>query len=52
VLDASDTLAKALGVAGTPCAFVNCYRVEGALPREKFVAVINAQLAKAPIATS
>ena len=47
VLDDSENLAKALGVGGTPCAFVIGYRVEGALPSEKFVAVIDAQLAKA-----
>jgi protein-disulfide isomerase len=47
VLDESEDLAKSLGVGGTPCAFVNGYRVEGALPSEKFVAVVDAQLAKA-----
>ena len=47
VLDESEDLAKSLGIGGTPCAFVNGYRVVGALPSEKFVAVVDAQLAKA-----
>ncbi len=39
--------AKTLRVSGTPCAFVNGYRVAGAVPTERFVAVIDAQFAKA-----
>ena len=41
------SLAKSLGVGGTPCAFVNGYRMAGALPSENFVAIVDAQLAKA-----
>jgi protein-disulfide isomerase len=40
-------LAKKLGVRGTPCSFVNGRRIEGAMPVEAFVSVIDAQLAKA-----
>jgi protein-disulfide isomerase len=47
VFEASEDLAKTLRVSGTPCAFVNGYRVAGAVPAERFVAVIDAQLAKA-----
>ena len=47
VFDASGDLAKTLKVSGTPCSFVNGYRVAGAVPAEKFVEVIDAQLAKA-----
>ena len=47
VFDASEDLAKTLKVSGTPCAFVNGFRVAGAVPTEKFVAVIDAQFAKA-----
>jgi predicted DsbA family dithiol-disulfide isomerase len=47
VLDESEELAKSLGVGGTPCAFVNGYRMAGALPSENFVAIVDAQLAKA-----
>ena len=47
VLEASDDLAKTLKVSGTPCSFVNGYRVAGAVPAEKFVEVIDAQFAKA-----
>ena len=46
VFKASEELAKTLKVSGTPCAFVNGYRVAGAVPVEKFVEVIDAQLAK------
>ena len=37
VFEASEDLAKTLKVSGTPCAFVNGYRVAGAVPAEKFV---------------
>jgi len=47
VFEASEDLAKTLRVSGTPCAFVNGYRVAGAVPTERFVAVIDAQFAKA-----
>jgi len=47
VFDREDELAKKLGVRGTPCSFVNGRRIEGAMPVEAFVAVIDAQLAKA-----
>jgi protein-disulfide isomerase len=47
VLDESEELAKSLGVGGTPCAFVNGYRMAGALPSENFVVIVDAQLAKA-----
>jgi len=47
VFKASEDLAKTLKVSGTPCSFVNGYRVAGAMPAEKFVEVIDAQLAKA-----
>jgi protein-disulfide isomerase len=46
VFKESEDLAKTLKVSGTPCAFVNGYRVAGAVPVEKFVEVIDAQLAK------
>jgi protein-disulfide isomerase len=46
VMKESAELAKSLKVSGTPCAFVNGYRVAGAVPVEKFVEVIDAQLAK------
>jgi protein-disulfide isomerase len=46
VFKASEELAKTLKVSGTPCAFVNGYRVAGAVPAEKFIEVIDAQLAK------
>ena len=47
VFEASEDLAKTLKVNGTPSAFVNGYRVTGAVPVEKFAAVIDAQFAKA-----
>jgi protein-disulfide isomerase len=47
VFEASEDLAKTLKVSGTPCSFVNGYRVAGAVPAEKFVEVIDAQFAKA-----
>jgi protein-disulfide isomerase len=47
VFDRSQALAKRLSVRGTPCAFVNGHRIEGALPAETFVAVIDAELARA-----
>jgi protein-disulfide isomerase len=47
VFKASEDLAKTLKVSGTPCSFVNGYRVAGAVPVEKFVEVIDAQFAKA-----
>jgi protein-disulfide isomerase len=46
VFKESEELAKTLNVSGTPCAFVNGYRVAGAVPVEKFVEVIDTQLAK------
>jgi len=46
VFKESEELAKTLKVSGTPCAFVNGYRVAGAVPAEKFIEVIDAQLAK------
>ena len=45
--DRSQELAKQMEVRGTPCVFVNGRRLEGALPAESFVAVIDAQLAQA-----
>ncbi len=47
IFEASEGLAKTLEVNGTPCSFVNGYRVDGAVPTEKFVEVIDTQLAKA-----
>ena len=47
VFKASEDLAKILKVSGTPCSFVNGYRVAGAVPVDKFVEVIDAQFAKA-----
>ncbi len=47
VFKASEDLAKTLEVSGTPCSFVNGYRVEGAVPIERFVEVIDTQFAKA-----
>jgi protein-disulfide isomerase len=47
VFKASEELAKTLKVNGTPCAFVNGHRLAGAVPFERFVEVIDAQLAKA-----
>jgi protein-disulfide isomerase len=47
VFKVAEDLAKTLKVSGTPCAFVNGYRVAGAVPVEKFVEVIDAQFAKA-----
>jgi protein-disulfide isomerase len=47
VFEAAEDLAKTLLVSGTPCAFVNGYRVAGAVPTERFVEVIDVQLAKA-----
>jgi len=46
VFKASEVLAKTLKVSGTPCAFVNVYRVTGVAPFERFVDVIDSQLAK------
>jgi len=43
---ASEELAKILKVSGTPCAFVNGHRVAGAAPFERFVEVIDNELAK------
>jgi len=40
-------LASRLKVRGTPCSFINGHRIEGALPVEAFVSVIDTQLAKA-----
>jgi protein-disulfide isomerase len=45
--DRSWELATQLEVRGTPCSFVNGRRIEGAMPAEAFVAVIDAQLARA-----
>jgi protein-disulfide isomerase len=45
--DRSLALAKQLGVRGTPCAFVNGRRIEGARPVESYVALIDAQLSRA-----
>jgi protein-disulfide isomerase len=47
VFKASENLAQTLKVSGAPCAFVNGYRVAGVAPFEKFVEVIDSQLAKA-----
>jgi len=47
VFEKSQELAKKLGVRGTPCSFVNGRRIEGAMPAESFVAVIDAELDKA-----
>ena len=47
VFKVSQELAKTLKVSGTPCAFVNGYRMAGVVPFEKFVEVIDSQLAKA-----
>jgi protein-disulfide isomerase len=47
VFKASEELAKTLKVSGTPCAFVNGHRLAGAVPFERFVEVIDTQLAKA-----
>jgi protein-disulfide isomerase len=44
---ASEELAKTLKVSGTPCAFVNGHRVANAAPFERFVEVIDDELAKA-----
>jgi protein-disulfide isomerase len=52
VFEASEDLARTLKVSGTPCSFVNGYRVEGAVPMEKFVEVIDAQFAKARAAAA
>ena len=46
-LDASEELSEGLGARGTPTSFVNGYRVAGAVPFERFVAVVDAQLARA-----
>lgn len=46
-LHESVQLAKYLNVRGTPCSFVNGVRMEGALPTEQMVALIDEQLAKA-----
>ena len=47
IFDRGQELAGKLRVRGTPCTFVNGRRVEGAVPVEAFVSVIDAQLAKA-----
>jgi protein-disulfide isomerase len=47
LFDAGEELADGLGARGTPTSFVNGYRVAGALPFERFVAVVDAQLARA-----
>jgi protein-disulfide isomerase len=44
---ASEELAKTLKVSGAPCTFVNGHRVAGAAPFERFVEVIDNELAKA-----
>jgi len=46
-VDADHALADRLHVSGTPTAFVNGVQVSGAQPVERFVAVIDAELAKA-----
>jgi protein-disulfide isomerase len=46
VFKASEELAKTLKVSETPCAFVNGYRLAGAAPFEKFVELIDAQIAR------
>ncbi|HEX7599423.1 MAG TPA: thioredoxin domain-containing protein [Polyangia bacterium] len=46
-LEASAKLATGVGVGGTPTVFVNGRKMEGALPVEAFIPVIDAQLAKA-----
>jgi len=45
--DTGEDLSQGLGARGTPTSFVNGYRVVGAVPYEKFVAVIDTQLARA-----
>ena len=47
VFKESEDLAKILKVNGTPCAFVNGRRLAGVVPFERFVEVIDAQLATA-----
>ena len=47
IFKASEELAKTLKVSGTPCAFVNGHRVAGAAAFERFVEVIDNELAKA-----
>jgi len=46
-VEADLALAERLGVAGTPTSFVNGIELAGAQPVEKFVAVVDAELAKA-----
>jgi protein-disulfide isomerase len=45
--DASAELSDRLNARGTPTSFVNGYRIVGAVPFGKFVAVVDAQLARA-----
>jgi protein-disulfide isomerase len=45
--DAGENLSDGLGAHGTPTSFVNGYRVAGAVPFERFVAVVDAQLTRA-----
>ena len=47
VFDRAQELVDRLKVHGTPCTFVNGRRIEGAMPVEAFVSVIDAQLDKA-----
>jgi protein-disulfide isomerase len=47
IFDESADLAKMVKISGTPVSFVNGYRITGAVPMDRFVALIDAQLAKA-----
>jgi protein-disulfide isomerase len=47
IFDRGHELVGKLQVRGTPCTFVNGRRIDGAMPVEAFVSVIDAQLAKA-----
>jgi protein-disulfide isomerase len=46
-VDADAALAKTAGTGGTPAFLINGVRVSGAQPEDKFVAVIDAEIAKA-----
>jgi protein-disulfide isomerase len=47
LFDAGEELSQGLDARGTPTSFVNGYRVTGAVPFERFVAVVDAQRARA-----
>jgi protein-disulfide isomerase len=47
LFDAGEDLSQGLGARGTPTSFVNGYRIAGAVPYDQFVAVVDAQLARA-----